>query len=166
MQKIGTACKKMAQKLSCMDTQVIPPVPRVRASSGSRGAHSSSVRTPATSSAAHTPPHLSRGTSSRGKGPAIDEEDDDEEDDDEDDDEEDDDEEYQGAPGYGGHHQDEQDEDEGQEQWYQGASGYGGQHQEVPVGVQHQEGHDDEYRYQQDMWDQFVGRPSVQHDER
>jgi len=99
MQKIRKGCKKLAQKLSCMDTPVIPPVPPVRASSGSRGTGSSSsvARTPPHSSyevgTARTPPRCS---SSKGKGRAI------EDDDEADDSDEDWDEEPQ--PGYGQEH--------------------------------------------------------------
>ena len=81
MQKVKKSCRKLAQKLSCMDTPYEPPLP---ARSG--GTSSASVRTPAGSSqpmigatsAVRTPPHHSAG-----KDPATE---DDENDDDDDDD--------------------------------------------------------------------------------
>ena len=64
MQKVKKSCRKLAQKLSCMDTWVEPPLP---ARSG--GTSSASSRTPAGSSqpmtgatsAVRTPPHYSAG---------------------------------------------------------------------------------------------------------
>ena len=79
MQKVKKSCRKLAQKLSCMDTPYEePPLP---ARSG--GTSSASLRTPADSSqpmigatsAVRTPPHHSAG-----KDPAT--EDDDDNDDD------------------------------------------------------------------------------------
>ena len=76
MQKVKKSCRKLAQKLSCMDTPYEePPLP---AQSG--GTSSASLRTPAGSSqpvtgatfAVHTPPHYSAG-----KDPAIEDDDDD-----------------------------------------------------------------------------------------
>ena len=82
MQKVKKSCKKLAQKLSCMNTPYVePPLP---ARSG--GTSSASLRTPAGSSqpvtgatsAVRTPPHHSVG-----KDPATkDDEDDDDDDDD------------------------------------------------------------------------------------
>ena len=82
MQKVKKSCRKLAQKLSCMDTPYEePPLP---ARSG--GTSSASLRTPADSSqpmtgvasAVRTPPHYSAG-----KDPANkDDEDDDDDDDD------------------------------------------------------------------------------------
>ena len=86
MQKVKKSCRKLAQKLSCMDTPYVePPLP---ARSG--GTSSASLRTPAGSSqpmtsarsgatsAVRTPPHHSAG-----KDPATkDDEDDDDDDDD------------------------------------------------------------------------------------
>ena len=90
MQKVKKSCKKLAQKLSCMDTPYEePPLP---ARSGDTS--SASLRTPAGSSqpmigatsTVRTPPHHSAG-----KDPATE---DDEDDDDDDDD----------RPGFGGQH--------------------------------------------------------------
>ena len=76
MKKVKKSCRKLAQKLSCMDTPYEePPLP---ARSG--GTSSASLRTPAGSSqpvtgatfAVHTPPHYSAG-----KDPAIKDDDDD-----------------------------------------------------------------------------------------
>ena len=75
MQKVKKSCRKLAQKLSCMDTPYEePPLP---ARSG--GTSSASLRTPAGSSqpvtgatfAVRTPPHYSAG-----KDPAIEDDDD------------------------------------------------------------------------------------------
>ena len=70
MQKVKQSCRKLAQKLSYMDTPWVEPA--VPARSG--GTSSGSLRTPADSSqpvtgatsAVHTPPHHSAG-----KGPAT-----------------------------------------------------------------------------------------------
>ena len=87
MQKVKKSCRKLAQKLSCMDTPYEePPLP---ARSG--GTSSASVRTPAGSSqpmigatsAVRTPPHHSAG-----KDPATEDDDDDDDD----------------PPGFGGQH--------------------------------------------------------------
>jgi hypothetical protein len=94
MQKVKKSCRKLAQKLSCMDTPWEKP--HYSARSGGSGTTSASLRTPAGSSepmtgatfAVCTPPHHSAG-----KGPA--EEDDKYDKDDEDDD-------Y--APGFHIHH--------------------------------------------------------------
>ena len=76
MQKVKKSCRKLAQKLSCMDTPYEePPLP---ARSG--GTSSASLRTPAGSSqpvtgatsAVRTPPHYSAG-----KDPANEDDDDD-----------------------------------------------------------------------------------------
>ena len=76
MQKVKKSCRKLAQKLSCMDTPYVePPLP---ARSG--GTSSASLRTPADSSqpvtgatfAVRTPPHHSAG-----KDPANEDDDDD-----------------------------------------------------------------------------------------
>ena len=76
MQKVKKSCRKLAQKLSCMDTPYEePPLP---ARSG--GTSSASLRTPAgssqqmtgTTSAVRTPPHHSAG-----KDPANEDDDDD-----------------------------------------------------------------------------------------
>ena len=81
MQKVKKSCRKLAQKLSCMDTPYVePPLP-----AWSGGTSSASLRTPAGSSqpvtgatsAVRTPPHHSAG-----KDPANkDDEDDDDNDD-------------------------------------------------------------------------------------
>ena len=81
MQKVKKNCKKLAQKLSYMDTMWEEPEYPVRPG----GMASASLRTPAgssesvigTTSAVRTPPHYSTG-----KGP-VDEDDEDNEDDDE-----------------------------------------------------------------------------------
>ena len=79
MQKVKKSCRKLAQKLSCMDTPYEePPLP---ARSG--GTSSASLRTPAGSSqpvtgvtsAVRTPPHHSAG-----KDPATEDDDDDDDD--------------------------------------------------------------------------------------
>ena len=83
MQKVKKSCRKLAQKLSCMDTPYVePPLP-----TWSGGTSSASLRTPVGSSqpvtgatsAVRTPPHHSAG-----KDPAT--EDDEDNDDDDDDD--------------------------------------------------------------------------------
>ena len=65
MQKVKKSCRKLAQKLSCMDTPYEePPLP-----TWSDGTSSASLRTPAGSSqsvtgvtsAVHTPPYYSTG---------------------------------------------------------------------------------------------------------
>jgi hypothetical protein len=85
MQKVKKSCRKLAQKLSCMDTPWEEPNYPAR----SGGTASASLRTPVGSSepmtAMRTPPHVSAG-----KGPA---EEDDEYNEDEDD-----------APGFHVHH--------------------------------------------------------------
>ena len=76
MQKVKRSCRKLAQKLSCMDTPWVEPA--VPARSG--GTSSGSLRTPAGSSqpvtgatsTVRTPPHHSAG-----KDPADEDEDDD-----------------------------------------------------------------------------------------
>ena len=82
MQKVKKSCRKLAQKLSCMDTPYEePPLP---ARSG--GMSSASLRTPAGSSqpmigatsVVRTPPHHSAG-----KDPATEDEEEDDDDDDE-----------------------------------------------------------------------------------
>ena len=78
MQKVKKSCRKLAQKLSCMDTPYEPPLP---ARSG--GTSSASLRTPAGSSqqmtgatsAVHTLPHHSTG-----KDPATEDDEDDDDD--------------------------------------------------------------------------------------
>ena len=81
MQKVKKSCRKLAQKLSCMDTPYEePPLP---ARSG--GTSSASLRTPAGSSqpvtgatsVVHTPPHHSAG-----KDPTNEDDKDDDDDDD------------------------------------------------------------------------------------
>ena len=79
MQKMKKSCRKLAQKLSCMDTPWVEPA--VPARSG--GTSSGSLRTPASSSqpvigvasTVRTPPHHSDG-----KDPANEDEDDDDDD--------------------------------------------------------------------------------------
>ena len=80
MQKVKKSCRKLAQKLSCMNTPYEePPLP---AQSG--GMSSASLRTPAGSSqpmtgatsVVHTPPHYSAG-----KDPATEDGEDDDDDD-------------------------------------------------------------------------------------
>ena len=79
MQKVKKSCRKLAQKLSCMDTPYEEPLLLAR----SGGMSSAPLRTPASSSqpmtgatsTVHTPPHHSAG-----KDPAN--EDDDDNDDD------------------------------------------------------------------------------------
>ena len=79
MQKVKRSCRKLAQKLSSMDTPWVEPT--VPARSG--GTSSGSLRTPAGSSqpvtgatsAVHTPPHHSAG-----KDPASEDDDDDDDD--------------------------------------------------------------------------------------
>ena len=76
MQKVKRSCRKLAQKLSCMDTPWVEPVVPTR----SGGTSSGSLRTPAGSSqsgtgatfAVRTPPHHSAG-----KDPATEDDDDD-----------------------------------------------------------------------------------------
>ena len=78
MQKMKKSCRKLAQKLSCMDTPWEEPEYPVR----SGGTASASLRTPAsssepvtgTTSTVHTPPHYSAG-----KGPINKDDEDDEE---------------------------------------------------------------------------------------
>jgi hypothetical protein len=73
MHKVMKSCRKLAQKLSCMDTLWVEP----NYLAGSAGTGSGSLRTPAGSfepmigatSAVRTPPHYSAG-----KGPADDNE--------------------------------------------------------------------------------------------
>ena len=80
MQKVKRSCRKLAQKLSCMDTPWVEPA--VPAWSG--GTSSGSLRTPADSSqpvtgatfAVRTPPHRSVG-----KDPATEEEEEEDDDD-------------------------------------------------------------------------------------
>ena len=82
MQKVKKSCRKLAQKLSCMDTPYVEPPLPVRLD----GTSSASLRTPAGSSqlvigvtsAVRTPPHHSAG-----KDPAIEDEEEDDDDDDE-----------------------------------------------------------------------------------
>ena len=80
MQKMKKSCRKLAQKLSCMDTPYVePPFP-----TWSGGTSSASLRTSAGSSqpvtgvtsAMHTPPHHSAG-----KDPATEDDEDDDDDD-------------------------------------------------------------------------------------
>ena len=81
MQKVKKSCRKLAQKLSCMDTPYEQPSLPAR----SGGTSSTSLRTPAGSSqpvtgatsAVHTTPHHSAG-----KDPATEDEEDDDDDDD------------------------------------------------------------------------------------
>ena len=76
MQKVKRSCRKLAQKLSCMDTPWVEPAAPAR----SGGTSSGSLMTPADSSqsvtgaafAVRTPPHHSVG-----KDPANDDDDDD-----------------------------------------------------------------------------------------
>ena len=84
MQKVKRSCRKLAQKLSCMNTPWVEPDYPARSGATSSG----SLRTPTGSSqpvtgdvsAVRTPPHYSAG-----KDPANeDDEDDDDEDDDDD----------------------------------------------------------------------------------
>ena len=77
MHKVKKSCRKLAQKLSCMDT----PYEELPLPAQSGGTSSASLRTPAVSSqpvtsvtsAVRTPPHYSAG-----KDPAIEDDDDDE----------------------------------------------------------------------------------------
>ena len=81
MQKVKQSCRKLAQKLSCMDTSWVEPDYPAR----SGGTSSASLRTLADSSqpvtgatsAVHTTPHHSAG-----KDPATEDEEDDDDDDD------------------------------------------------------------------------------------
>ena len=81
MQKVKKSCRKLAQKLSCMDTLWVEPDYPAR----SGGTSSGSLRTPAGSShpmtgatsAVRTPPHHSAG-----KDPASENNEDDDDDDD------------------------------------------------------------------------------------
>ena len=81
MQKVKKSCRKLAQKLSCMDTPYEEPPLRAR----SGGTSSASLKTPADSfqlvtgatSAVRTPPHHSAG-----KDPAIEDKEEDDDDDD------------------------------------------------------------------------------------
>ena len=76
MQKVKRSCRKLAQKLSCMDTPWVEPAYPTR----SGGTSSASLRTPVGSSqpmidvtsAVRTPPHHSAG-----KDPAYEDDDDD-----------------------------------------------------------------------------------------
>ena len=81
MQKVKRSCRKLAQKLSCMDTPWVEPAVKVR----SGGTSSGSLRTPADSSQPVTdvafvvraPPHHSAG-----KDLATEDDEDDDDDDD------------------------------------------------------------------------------------
>jgi hypothetical protein len=95
MQKVRRSCRKLAQKLSCMDT----PCDKADYPGRSSGTASGSMRTPTSSSepvtgatsAVRTPPHYSIR-----KGPTHEEDQDDDDDEDDDEDE---------SPGFRIHHQ-------------------------------------------------------------